>query len=33
MYSFIYDINNDLDKLSDIIADCKKKQKKLLNEK
>lgn len=33
MYSFIYDINDHLDKLSDIIADCKKKQKKLLNEK
>ena len=32
IYSFIYDIN-DFDKLSDIIADCKKKQRKLLNEK
>lgn len=32
MYSFIYDIN-DFDKLNDIIADCKKKQRKILNEK
>ena len=32
MYSFIYDIN-DFDKLNDIIGDCKKKQRKILNEK
>lgn len=32
MYYFIYDIN-DFDKLNDIIADCKKKQRKILNEK
>lgn len=32
MYSFIYDIN-DFDKLNSIIADCKKKQRKILNDK
>lgn len=32
MYSLIYDID-DFDELSDIIEDCKKKQRKILNRK